>query len=287
MPIDILIDNGATTGGEDEAALNQIVNMTNGWMWTCELAAALTRHGVHPGVLRGMPLPGSRDQLKQYQTGLPTLYPCEAKIPAGELAKAYLAAVEDSLKDLESERNIKQIDRAADMAAAHLAAGKNVWMTSMTHVLDGEVFVNNAAPTKAFRGISCGPHGETFLQNAKEGDLLFYFGEWSLNLPWFDYLKVIRQTKADFILGFRPTKEETEGWDHPEIFWDQKVDDAKMVLEQRWPFEGAVVKVPFNPGMMAPTTGVYLCLQYRQLDAAIAKKAAAAGVGAGAATVAH
>lgn len=42
--------------------------------------------------------------------------------------------------------------------------------------------------------------------------------------------------------------------------YDFKVDDAAMVLEQRWPFENAAVEIPFPPGKMAPVSGVYVSL---------------------------
>jgi hypothetical protein len=58
-------------------------------------------------------------------------------------------------------------------------------------------------------------------------------------------------------------------------FYDQKVREARMVLEQRWPFENAVVPIPFPPGKMAPVSGVYVCLQYRMLDSEIARRLAA------------
>jgi hypothetical protein len=272
VPIDILIDNGAASGGDEEAALNQIVNMTNGWIWACELAAALTRHGLHPAVLRGMPIPGAPAQLKQYQTLKPTLYPCDTAIPPGKLAEQYLAAIDKQLADLESPQVQQQIARAADIAADYHARGKTLWASSFTHVLDGEVFVNNESPFKAFRGISHND-GKNF-EAMNEGDLLFWFGEWTLNMPWTDYLAFIRREKVAYIPCWRPSPEKMEGWDKPEVFHDQKVDDALMVLEQHWPFENAVIDVPFNPGKMAPISGVHLCLQYRMLDEAIAQRIA-------------
>ena len=274
LPIDIFIDNGAKGGSEQEAAVNQIVNITCGWIYNCELTAALTRLGQYPAILRGMPVPGAQAHNKIYQSsdGPSKLYPCDTPIPAGSLAKIYLEQVERELANLESKPMQDQIARAADIAVEHLKAGKTVWASSFTHVLDGEVLVDNISPIKAFRGISCGANGETFTNNLKKGDLLFYFGEWSLNLPWRDYLKIIRGTGADFIPGYRVGVEPTEPYEGPANFYDQKLDDAQMVLEQQWPFENAVVPIPFPPGKMAPISGVYVCLQYRMLDEMIAAR---------------
>jgi len=270
LPVDFLIDNGADGGNEDEAAVNQIVNMTNGWIWQCELTAALTQLGVHPGILKGMPLPGAQAHNKEYQIAVPKLYPCDTPIPAGSLAAIYLQQIERELANLESKPMQDQLERAADIAADHVKAGKALWASSFTHVLDGEVFFDNISPIKAFRGISS--NEKTFKDNLQPGDLLLFFGEWSLNLPWRDYLKEIRNTGGDFIAGYRVGIEPVEPYEGPAGFYDQKLDDAAMVLEQEWPFENAAVPIPFAPGMMAPVSGVYLCLQYRMLDEKIAEK---------------
>jgi len=270
LPFDILIDNGAASGAEGEAALNQIVNVTNGWVWSSELTAALTRLGWYPGILRGMPVPGSQELNKIYQTNDPKLYPCATPIAPGVLAKQYLDGIDKMLDELEGRKSRKQIARAADFAAECLRSGHTVWASSFTHVLDGEVLVDNKSPIKGFRGISCGDHGESFTQNLKEGDLLFFFGEWSLNLPWTDYLAYIRSTHCQFIPGVRICTEPMEKWEGKADFYDYKVSDALMVLEQHWPFENAVVSIPFPPGKMAPVSGVYVCLQYRMLDEQLA-----------------
>ena len=274
LPVDLLIDNGARNGSEGEAAVNQIVNITNAWIWTCELTAALTRLGQRPGILKGMPQPGAIANNNEYQlkNGMSQLYPCDTPIPAGSLANIYLEQVEREMANLEGKAMQDDLARAADIAVTHLNAGKTVWATSFTHVLDGEVFVDNLSPIKAFRGISCGPNGETFTKNLKPGDLLFFFGEWSLNLPWRDYLKVIRQTGADYIPSYRIATEPMEPYEGVAEFYSQQVDDAAMVLQQHWPFENAAVPIPFAPGKMAPVSGVHVCLLYRMLDEKIAER---------------
>ncbi|HOC03062.1 MAG TPA: hypothetical protein PKK91_06245 [bacterium] len=275
LPVDFLIDNGATTGNENEAAVNNIVNITNGWIFTCELVSALTRMSVRPGILKGMPLPGSIEHNKIYQhtNGLPVLYPCKTRIDAGILAKQYLKSVRSTIKILLSEKNIAQIEKASDIAVWKLARGHTVWVSSFTHVLDGEVFCNNKSPMKAFRGISCGPNGETFRKNLKEHDLLFWFGEWTVNLPWLDYLKIIRDTGADYIASYRQGNEKQQYYkEGNSIFYDTKMDDALMIINQYWDFENACVRIPFPPYKMAPISGVYVCLLYRMLDEEIAKK---------------
>jgi len=276
VPFDFLIDNGAKGGSEEEAALNQIVNITNSWIWCTELTAALTRRGYHPGIPKGMPVPGAAAHNKMYQRedGASTLYPCATPIPAGSLATAYLEQVERELTNLEGKAMQDQLARAAEYAVAHLNAGNKVWVSSNTHVLDGEVLVDNNSPFSGFRGISGVLNDEKGLRfdaDIQAGDLLFFFGEWSLNLPWLDYLKLIRQTGADYIPSYRLSTEPTEMYEGPSSFRDQNIDDALMLLEQHWPFENAVAPIPFAPGKMAPISGIYVCLLYRMLDEKIAK----------------
>jgi len=50
LPSDHVFDNGAETGGHDERAVNSLVNITQGWLWCCELVSALTRHRKRPAV---------------------------------------------------------------------------------------------------------------------------------------------------------------------------------------------------------------------------------------------
>jgi uncharacterized phosphosugar-binding protein len=274
--IDLLIDNHAPAGDDSHAAVNQIVNITNGWLWTCELTAALTRLGHHPGILKGMALPGATAHNERYQHSdmVPVLYDWDQPIPAGKLAELYLDAIERELAMLEGKAMQDQIARAADLAAQRVRDGGTLWASSFTHVLDGEVFVNNRSPIKAFRGISTGPNGETFTDNLKKGDLLLFFGEWTLNLPWLDYLAIIRSTGADYIPSFRVGSEPLEPMEGDDVFYDLRVDDALMVLNQPWPVENAVVDIPFPPGRMAPVSGVHVCLLYRMLDEAIAERLA-------------
>ncbi len=277
LRVDFLIDNGAADGSEKEAALNQIVNVTSGWIWCCELTSALTRLGQRPAVLKGMPLPGAADHNKDYlgSETPPHLYPCDTPIPAGKLANIYLEQIGVELATMEGKKIQDQIVRAADMAVAHLKAGKKIWASSFTHILDGEVLENNRSPMGSFRGISCGEKGEAFHENVKPGDLLFFFGEWSTDLPWFDYIKVIRKTHADYILSCRLGNEPTDSFKGKPNAFAPRVKGAAMVLEQPWPFENAVVPIPFPPGKMAPVSGVHVCLLYRMLDEKIAVKLSA------------
>lgn len=272
LPYDFLIDNGAAGGGADEGVVNQIVNVTDGWLFCGELTAALTRLGHRPGILRGMTLPGATPINREFQDKPAALYPADRAIPAGELAAAYLRELTAVLRDLETPQRRGQIARAADLAAETLRAGHAVWGASFTHVLYADIAADNRSPIRTLNGVSVGKQGRAFTDNLKEGDLLFWFGEWTLNLPWRDYLALIRQTPVRLVPSYRPIREPMEPMEHDGVFYDQKLDDAAMVLEQAWPLDNAVVEIPFTPGKMAPVSGVYVSLLYRMLDEAIAER---------------
>jgi len=274
LPIDTLVDNGAKDGSENEAAMNQLINSTASWLWCCDLTAALTRQGKAPAILKGMMLPGATEHNKTYQHNAPTLYPCDTPVPAGKLSTIYLKAIDKELADLESSASRKQIAQAAKFAVEHLNAGHAVWSISPTHILNGEVAWNLKSPMQGF--IIPDEGWEQAIQNhVKPGDLLFFFGEWSLNLPWTDYLAGIRNAKVDYIVSYRTPVEAMEPFPDAKVdSYDFKTPDALMVLEQHWPFENAVAPIPFAPGKMAPVSGVYVGLQFRMLDEAIVQELA-------------
>ncbi len=274
LAYDYLFDNGATSGSHAEGAMNSLVNITQGWLWCCELVSALNRHGKRPAVLKGMLLPGAEAHNHKFGHGNPgrpgfesTLWPCDTPIPAGEAAKTFLEAVEKELATLQSPDIQRQLNKAAELAVARIRSGRTVWMASMTHFLDGEVLVDNKSPFHAFHGMTAaGDKGKTFSTHLKKGDLFFWWGEWTINLPWSDCQREIRATEADMIPSFRLLKkgERYEGYPHKD-----DTSEALMVLEQRWPYEGAVVPIPFPPGKMAPVTGIHVGLLYRMLDEAV------------------
>ena len=95
IAVDVLIDNGATSAGSEEATVNALVNVTNAWLWTCEFVAAVTREGRATGILKSATEPGSEDHNKLIQSreGRHWLGNCETPVPAGRLAGIDSAAV--------------------------------------------------------------------------------------------------------------------------------------------------------------------------------------------------
>src|SRR5690606_34445083 len=119
---DFLIDNGASDGDAQHGPANIAANLTLGWMWTCEYAAALTRLGKIPGVLRSKGLSDGSPHNQPLQTddGRDWLGEATTAVPAGELAHRYLDRIEKLIDDLRSPHVQEQLSAAADLIAQRM-----------------------------------------------------------------------------------------------------------------------------------------------------------------------
>ena len=261
LDVDYLIDNGAPSGGKEHATINAIANVMNGRLWCLEYVAAVTRRGKYPAVLKSAVLPDAEEHNNPIQTreGRHALTDCYTPIPAGSLCAVYMKRVERLVADIASDRVRGQIDTAAGLIAAQLAAGKKVGFATATHFLMSESTMDTRTPWQSFNVVW---RAETALPaNMKEGDLLVWFSFSGLSSPYEDYGKFIRQTGCDFITSFVPDP-------NP----DNNAPDALCHIDQSWEMGDSEVPVPFPPGKMAPISGLNHGLLYRLLDAASADK---------------
>jgi hypothetical protein len=265
LPADFLIDNGAASGAETEAAINTAANVTNGWLWCCEYVAALTRGGKFPGILKSIMLPGADDfdRLIQSPKGRHWLddWDPEKGLPAGSLSQAYLKNVKEVVASLESERIRGEIEKAADLVSRRLADGKTVGVTSCTHLLTDEVFQPSRTPWKPF-GSSGAPLATAFTDNVKQADLLLFFGYVGLSTPAEDFGRSIREARVDFIAS--AIEDQATPSNNP--------TDALVWIEQSWKMGDAVVPIPFPPKVMASVSGINSGLIFWMLDDAVAEK---------------
>ena len=266
LDVDFFIDNGAAGGGEDEGPLNLIANVLNGWLWVCEYAAALTRHGKHPGFLQSITTPGSSGHNKIYQKKSTRhhIYPCDTSVPAVDLARIYLRRVDRLISDLSGPTTRTQIDKAADIIAHRLASGGKVVVSTSTHIMLNDIYKNNQTPWKPVNTLRRMP--EALAEHVNEGDLFFWLGFNGVSIWWYpqggpsrmyiDYDTSLRQAKVDLITCFATDPL------HP----GNNGDGALAHIEQNWDFGDSVVPVPFPPGRIAPISGLYQALLYRMLD---------------------
>ena len=264
IPVDYLIDNGASGPGDDEAVMNALANMLNSWLWTCEYTAALTRHGKSPAILASMVLPmaTAHNAHAQSPEGRLELADCTTAIPAGQLAGSYLKRVDALCKTLAGKKIQGQLRTATDAMAAQLAAGGKVHVATCEHFLMAEIFLNNKSPMHPFNVVWRA--ATAFPQNVSADDIVLWFSYIGMSTSLEDYGKCLRATKARFIPCYVPDANAANN-----------APDALCVIEQSWVVGDAEVSIPFAPGKMAPVSGINQGLLYRMLDDAVAAKLAA------------
>ena len=258
---EFIVDNGAAGGGEDEAPINAIANAMNAWLWSCEYAGALMRHGKAPPVLKSICLPDWQAHNGPITTpaGRLTLLDCDKPAARGALAGVYLQAVDRLARGLRDEPFQRELTRAADLIAPRMAAGGKVGVATCTHVAMQEIFLNNAAPWKPFNVVW--QARTAFTSNIGRDDMLFWIGYVGMSTEFEDYAKYIRATKAPFVATYVPDSNPTNN-----------APDAAVLIPQLWRIGDAVVDVPFPPGRMAPVSGLNVGLLYRMLDEAVAER---------------
>lgn len=267
LEVDFFIDNGASTGGEQDAAGNSIANALNGWLWVCEYTAALTRQGRHPGILQSITTAGSHAHNRIYQNRRTRhhTYPFAVRIPAGDLARIYLRRVDRMLRDLSGEATSDSLETAARIMADRLQKGGKVFVSTNTHIMLSEMDKNNKTPWTALNTLR--RMDDVLKKNTHPGDLFFWLGFngvsiWSYprdDAPsqlYIDYDRPLREAGLDLIVCCARDPL------HP----DNNGQGALAHIEQNWEFGDAVVPVPFPPGRIAPISGLYQGLLYRMLD---------------------
>jgi hypothetical protein len=256
LPHDFFLNNGARGGKKDESGINQIANITLGWMWQCEFAAALSRKGQRPGIMMSMLLPGAND----YNAGLTPkirLYPTKVSAEAGTLATAYLARMEWLVGDLAGDRAQGQIARAAALITEHLGKGGRVVAGCMGHAVPMELDHEVKSPF-----VSLGmPVEKDIKEKMKADDLVLFIGYIGISNPYYDYGKWFREAGLKVIASFAPD----------EVDPANNADFAVARIDQSWKLGDAEVAIPFPPGKMAPMSVVNQLLLFRMLDEAVAK----------------
>jgi len=257
VEVDVLIDNGATSPGAEQAAVNTLANDLNGWLWCCEFVSAMTRHGKCTGILKSATLKGSEEHNKPLQThaGRHWMGTCDTPIPKGQLANIYLKQIDRLIAELSGPRIQAQIRRAAELVSRKINAGGKVGVASCSHFLLSEAFQSSKTPWHAFNVVWQTKNG-AFEKNMKKGDLLVWFSFIGINTPYEDYATHIRACGAEFITSFLPDKENPQN----------NAPDAAAHIDQSWTYGDAVVPIPYAPGHMAPISGINQGLLYRMLD---------------------
>lgn len=247
-----LLDNGVPADDDDRVTF--IVNLALGWLWHAEYAAALTRLGVHPRVLRSIFLPGAADFNATLRPDEP-LPSCDTPIPAGEGAGHYLARLARLLDDIASETVQGPLQAAAEAIRAHVCAGGRVFSGNFAHVLPGEM-------SRAVRGpfIPLGiPREADLREQTRPGDLLLFIGYIGLSNPYYDHGAWFRAAGLRLITSFVTDDDPANA-----------APEALAHIPQSWVRGDAEVPVPFPPGAMCPVSVINQLLLFRLLDDLVA-----------------
>ena len=252
---DFFIDNGAPNAKAEQGRVNVLANTTLGWMWCCEYAAAMSRHGKFPGILYSIAMPGAAEFDAKLQTpdGRHTILDCPKSIPAGELAHIYLKRIEQMIADLRSPHIQQQVQKAADVVAGRLAAGGIVGIAGMGHGIIQEVMVENKTPWKGFRAVFA--QATAFKAHLKPGDLLIWMTYCGMNSTTDDYAKYIVEDKLDLVTCYAP-----------DPIWSKNTPPTLAHIDQSWVLPDSEVPIPVAPNAMAPISGVNVILCSRMLD---------------------
>jgi hypothetical protein len=257
LPHDFFLDNGARGGNADETAVNTIANITLGWMWQCEFAAALSRKGQRPGILISVLLPGAREHNANIKPKT-LLYPCETAAPAGTLAQAYLGRLAWLFDDLAGERVQGQLANAVELIVAHLREGRRVVTGCMLHAVPMEL--GHAVKSPFFSMGS--PREKEIKEKMTPDDLVVFFGYVGISNPSYDHGAWLKDAGRRVIASFVPDDANPAN----------NADFAVARIDQSWKVGDAEVAIPFPPGKMAPMSVVNQLLLFRMLDEAVVEK---------------
>jgi hypothetical protein len=251
LPHDVLLDNGAETGGAAESRVNFIANVALGWMWVVEFAAALTRRGVHPHVMQSMFVPGA-EEFNKSLVPKDALLPCDTAAPAGEPAGVYLRRIAWLLDDVARAEIQDPLAEAAALMRKHRRNGGRVVTACLAHAVPGEMgravkhpYLNLGVPREA-----------DVRENTQPGDLVVYFGYIGIDNAYYAHGAWFRAAEVKLITSFI---------DNP-FNPDDRAPDALVHIPQSWAFGDAEVAIPFPPGKMAPMSVINQLLLFRMLD---------------------
>ncbi len=276
---DFLFDNGAVVGAELRG-VNILTNATLGWIWCCEYAAALTRLGKTPGILRSVGLDDGRPHNRRLQspTGRQWLGTTETPVAAGSLGTRYLRRVAVLLDDLASSPRQAQFDVAAALVAERLGKDRPAFLTGAGHLIVPEIKrAELQVPWQSFR--SAVFRKEIAGQLEPEDVIVWigYTGQVGLKSDKDDLLAVmhekqVRQVHSEApVTGPHVTPEIEAHIDWQVLHRATLPSPVAVSIEQEWGMPDAEIAIPWPPGWMAPVSGLNALLVLHMLDERVAR----------------
>jgi len=119
--------------------INHVVNALHGWMIIAETVGALTRNGKMPCMWKSYGWPDGKEWGNKYlfKKQFDDEHPVPPQ-PAGRLAEQYVRQIKKLIEKLK-EDEIKDIEKAAKMAAEEIKAGRKIFVAWEGHMPEGYV----------------------------------------------------------------------------------------------------------------------------------------------------
>jgi len=269
---DVFFDNGL--GGDDRLVklpdnnragrANHLLNAINGWVFSAELVAALTRRGKMPTVWKAWAYADGRKWSDKYFRK--KQFHDEYKIPpidAGRLGREYLDRIRYHIRRFR-RRELIAVDKAAARIAVEMAKGRKTVIASTGHM--AMAFVARYEDAAWARNIEVHHNVESqmanFAKNAPDGGLVLRLGYLGLHR---DVAEPFRKKKSRVI---HITAENPR----PEF---RVPADLPVDIDMGYAFGDACVRVEGYPLLLFPASGVMQLVAYESVNVEVLSRLAA------------
>lgn len=250
------IDDGGPGGTEPPAtAITNVANIIAIWTFYAEFVAAATREGWQPGIFVTDLAAGSKahnDAVKFRMAG-----PKPPVIAAGVLGAQYLAGIDSLLVTLQRPAHQALVQRAAETLRSARSKGSTLLVASCGHYLLDELARDTLATP--FRHVEWRWDFAARLRErgAKAGDAMLWFGFGGYDCPHVAVTVPFAEAKLQVVTLTGPTA--------------PPPGKVALHLPAHWRIPDGIVKIPFAPGVLGPTSSVEMGIHYLWLKRLVGK----------------
>ena len=240
--------------GEKAGRGNALVNMLNGWAFTGELVAALTRRGKMPTMWKAWMYPDGKQWSEKYFGKMQFHDDFKiAPIAAGSITRTFLNDIRDNIRRFEATQNGK-VAQAAQLIADDTKAGRKTIISAMGHAPWTYVgHYEDARWGTPFELESSVPNHVENYKNTPEGALLLRLGYGGMDN---DAAAIYAGKKQRVILISVPDQ-------RPDF---QATKDVLMNIDMGWQYGDALVSIPGYPIKLIPPSGIMQIVAYESVN---------------------
>jgi len=257
-----VVDNGLGPGispvikagnGDMTGPVAGIANVTNMWVFTAELVAALTRMGRMPSMYQSILVPGAREW--NARVGEFKFHP-DLNIPpvkAGVLGRNYLRLLRDSFSAIEL-MELKKFGEAGKLCAEAIRSGHRLAAGTLSHFMPSQARLKGFPPIFSWIDDNA-RSGQSLKGRIESGDVWLMIGYSYYPLQELTYL---RQAGAKSVALFVPG---------PAAFGEGAPvePDPSLIdiyIDPHWRHGDAVVEIPGYGPKIIPVSGVIMASCY-------------------------